>query len=116
MVEHFLQTKWFRVRTELLSPQFQIWLKAQSSLTFRKTIECRSTLKLVRDMIITYYQTHRTNKYLQRSSVVWLVSLNGWVFLTGELITRFLTSPCFLKIPRRFVRHLNPSSGTFTMN
>ena len=29
-------------------------LRARRSLTFRQTIECRFTLKLVRDMVITY--------------------------------------------------------------
>ena len=31
-------------------------LRAKSPLTFRQTLECRFTLKLVRDMIITYSQ------------------------------------------------------------
>ena len=39
----------------LLPLKLQIWLLlwARSSLTFRQTIECRLTLKLARDMIIT---------------------------------------------------------------
>ena len=51
-----LQTKWSQVRIPLLSLKIQIWrlLRARSSLTFRQTIECRFTLKFVRDMIITY--------------------------------------------------------------
>ena len=38
---------------------YQIWrlLWARGSLTFRQTIECRFTLKLVRDMIITQSKT-----------------------------------------------------------
>ena len=53
-----LQTKWLWVRISLLSLKRQIWhlLWARSSLTFRQTIECGFTLKLVRDMIITYRQ------------------------------------------------------------
>ena len=42
--------------------------------------------ELVRDMIITYSQMHRTDNYSQHISVVWPVWLNGWVFvyqLTG---------------------------------
>ena len=32
-------------------------------------------------MIITYTQMYRTDKYLQYSSIIWLVWLNGWVFI-----------------------------------
>ena len=51
-----LQTKWLWVRILLLSLKLQIWhlIWARSSLTFRQTIECRFTLKLVCDMMITY--------------------------------------------------------------
>ena len=50
-----LQTKWLWFWILLLSPKLQIWslLRARSSLTFRQTIECGVTLKLVRDMLIT---------------------------------------------------------------
>ena len=44
-------------------------------------IECRFTLKRVRDMIITYDQIHRTYKYSQHSSILWPVWLNGWVIV-----------------------------------
>ena len=58
-----LLTKWLWVRITLLSLKLQIWgmLRARSSLTFRQTIECRFTLKLVRDMIITYSQKSITS-------------------------------------------------------
>ena len=48
-----LQTKWLWVRIQLLSLKLQIWhlLRAKISLTCRKTIECRFTLKPARDMI-----------------------------------------------------------------
>ena len=36
---------------------------------------------LVRDMIKTYNQMHRTDKYSQHSSIIWPVWLNGWVFV-----------------------------------
>ena len=51
-----LRINWLRVRILLLSVKPQIWrlLRARSSLTFRLNIECGFTLKLVRDMIITY--------------------------------------------------------------
>ena len=52
-----LRTKWLWVdRISLLSLKLQIWClpRVRSSLTYRQTIECGFTLKLVRDMIITY--------------------------------------------------------------
>ena len=51
-----LQTKWLWVRILLLSLKLQLWrlLRARSFLAFRQTIEWSFTLKLVRDMIITY--------------------------------------------------------------
>ena len=50
------RTKWLWVRILLLSLKLQIWhlLWARSSMTFRQTIEWGFTLKLARDMIITY--------------------------------------------------------------
>ena len=56
-----LRTKWLWVRITLLSLKLQIWrlLRARSSLTFRQTIERGFTLKLVRDMIITYSEICR---------------------------------------------------------
>ena len=53
----------------LPSLKFQIWrlFQARSSLTFRQLLsvdsECIFTLKLTRDMIITYSKMHRTDKY-----------------------------------------------------
>ena len=52
-------------------------VRARSSLTFRQTIERRFTLKLVRDVRITYSQMHHTDKYSQHNSIIWPVSLNG---------------------------------------
>ena len=51
-----LRTKWLWVRITLLSLKLQTWrlLRARSSLAIRQTIECRFTLKLVRDMIIIW--------------------------------------------------------------
>ena len=44
-----LRTKWLWVRIPLLLLKLQIWdpLRAGSSLTFRQTVECRFTLKLM---------------------------------------------------------------------
>ena len=41
--------------------------------------KCRFTLKRVRDMIRTYKQMHRPEKYPQLSSIVSSVWPNGWV-------------------------------------
>ena len=45
------------------------------------TIECRFTLKLVRDIIITYSQMQCADRYSQHSSIILPVDLNGWVFV-----------------------------------
>ena len=50
-------------------------------LDIQATIECGFTLKRVRDMIRTYSQMHRTEKYSQHSSIILSVWLNGWVFV-----------------------------------
>ena len=49
-------------------------------LAIQATAECGFTLKLVRDMIKTYNQMDRTEKYSQHSSIIWPVWPNGWVF------------------------------------
>ena len=41
------------------------------------TTECIFILKRIRDMMITYSQIHRTDKYSQHSSVIWPVWRNG---------------------------------------
>ena len=45
------------------------------------TTECGFTPKRVRDMIRTYSQMHRTDKYWQHCSIILPVWLNGWVFV-----------------------------------
>ena len=37
--------------------------------------------KNIGDMIRTYNQMHRTDKYSQRSTIIWPVWVNGWVFV-----------------------------------
>ena len=44
-------------------------------------------------MIITYSQMHHTDKYSQHSSIIWPVSLNGWLFVY-ELIDCGFESRC----------------------
>ena len=46
-------------------------------LDIQPTIECGFTLKRVRDMIRTYSQMHRTDKYSEHSSIIWPVWPNG---------------------------------------
>ena len=90
-----LQTKWLCVWIPLLTLKLQIshLLRARSFLTFRRTIVCGFTLKLVLDMIITYNQMHRTYKYSQHSSIIWPVRVNGWVFVY-ELSSSGFESRC----------------------
>ena len=49
-------------------------------LGIQATIECGFTLKQVPDLIRTYSQIQRTDKYSQHSSIIWSVRLNGWEF------------------------------------
>ena len=52
-------------------------VSSKELLDIQGSIECGLTLKPVRDIIITYNQMHRTEKYSQNSSVIWPVWLNG---------------------------------------
>ena len=67
-----LRTKWLGVWIPLLLLKLQIsrLLWARSSLTFRKTIECGFTLKLVHDMIRTFSQDLFTQ--LRPSGIIWV--------------------------------------------
>ena len=53
------------------------------------TIECGFSLKHICDMIKTYTQMHRTDKYSQHSSIIWSVWLNRWVFVYELSVCRF---------------------------
>ena len=57
------------------------------------TMDCGFTLKRVRDMIRTHSQMHHADKYLQHSSTIWPVWLNGWLF-TYELSGSGFESRC----------------------
>ena len=50
-------------------------------LKIRATTDSGFIVKLVHDMIKTYSHTHRTDKYLQHSSIIWAGWVNGWVFV-----------------------------------
>ena len=90
-----IRTRWWWFPILLLPLKLQIllllWVK--SSLTFRQSIECRFTLKLVRYMIVRYSQMHGTDKYSQHSSIIGLVALMCWVFVY-ELSGRGIESRC----------------------
>ena len=68
---------WVRVQLQSLKLQILRLLWARPSLTFRQTIEFGFTLKLVRDMIITWSKMYYTDKCSQHSSIIWPVWLNG---------------------------------------
>ena len=61
-----------------------------------KTTKCGFILKLVCNMVITYTQMHRTDKYSQHSSIFWPVWLNGRVFVY-ELSGCGSESRCYLE-------------------
>ena len=56
-------------------------VSSKEFLDIQATIECGFTLKQVCDMIKTYSQMHRIDKYLPHSSTIWPIWLNGWVFV-----------------------------------
>ena len=76
-------------RTRFRVNPHSVWFQSESTLLtlnvkfldIQATIECGFTLKRVRDMMRTYSQMHRTDKYSQHSSIIWPVWLNGWVFV-----------------------------------
>ena len=74
MLRFHLQTKWFWLHLNFVPASSKEFLDIQVS------IECGFTLKRVRDMARTYSQMHRTDKYSEHRSIIWPVSLNGWVF------------------------------------
>ena len=65
-------------------------------MTFRQTIECGFAQKLVRDMIIRYSQMCRTDKNSQHSSVIWLIWLNGYMFVYKLSACEFESRCCHL--------------------
>ena len=79
-------------------------------LDIQTTIECVITLKRVRDMTKTYSQMHRTDKYSQHNSIIWLVWLNDWVY---ELSSCEFESSCthqkdmiWLNLKEEFLKEL----------
>ena len=70
-----------RIQGNLLKASDFAPVSSKEFLGIKATIECGFTLKRVRDMIRTYSQMHRTDKFSQHSSIIWPVWLNGWVFV-----------------------------------
>ena len=71
------------------------WMSRNSLLEAgAKSVECGFTLKRVGDMTRTFSQMHRTDKYSQHSKLIWLVWLNGWVFVYELSGWRFVSSCC----------------------
>ena len=54
----------------------------------------------VRDITRRYTQMHRTDKYSQHNSIIWLVWLNGWVFVY-ELSGCGFESSCWVVLVSR---------------
>ena len=54
---------------------------SQEFLDVQATIKYGFTLKRVREMTRTYSRMHRTDKYSERSSIIWPVFPNGRVFV-----------------------------------
>ena len=52
-------------------------VSSKEFLDIQAIIECGFILKRVRDMIRTYSQMHRTDKYSKHSSINWPGWLNG---------------------------------------
>ena len=50
-------------------------------LDIQATVECGFPLKCVHDIIRTYSQMQRADKYSQLSAIIRPVWLNGWVFV-----------------------------------
>ena len=55
---------------EYLSVRCMAPASSKEFLDIQATVECGFTLNLVRDMIKTYNQMHRTDKYSQLSSII----------------------------------------------
>ena len=79
--------KWFSIFYGLSSCDFEscCWYILSPSikelLDSQANTESEFTLKYIRETIITYSEMHCTSKYLQYSSIIKPVCLNGWLFV-----------------------------------
>ena len=66
----------------MLKSHLKLGLIQNRFLYIEAAIEYRFTIKRICDMvIITCSQMHRTDKYSQNKSIIWLVRLNGKVLI-----------------------------------
>ena len=72
---------WVRVQLQWLKTSDLMPALSKEFLDIQATIERGFTLTHVRDMTRTYIHMHRTDKYLEQSSIICSVWPNGWVFL-----------------------------------
>ena len=77
------------------------------------TIECRFILKRVRGMKIAYIQMHYSDKYSQRSSIIWPVWLNSWVLVYEPSGNEFEFRCCqyFLSLGASFLLQVSDISA-----
>ena len=66
--------------------------RARSSLTLKQLESVDSLWKRVRDITRTCSQMHRTDKYSEHSSIIWLVWPNGWEFVWELSGSRYYSS------------------------
>ena len=99
------------------SGNYRVWIKSESRsskefLDINTTIECIFTLKRVRDMIRTYSLMHRTDKYSQNRSIIWL---NGWMFVYELSGCRFESryNHLNIKFPACFKQRVPWHSGNY---
>ena len=95
VVSHYLQGA-FDFMLLSCTYEFQSETTLWKFFYIQVSIECRFTLKLVRDMTITCSQMHGTDNYSQHSSNILPVWLNGWVFVYKLSGCGFESSCCHL--------------------
>ena len=70
-------------------------------LDIQATLECRLTLKKVRDIIWTYSQMYRFDWNSQQSSIIWPIWLNGSMFVYEVSCSGFESSCSHLNVRLR---------------
>ena len=113
-----LQTKWLWVWVPLQSLKLQILrlFRARSSLTFRQlTIECRFTLKHVRDMVRTYSHINDKSKLLllqninnlqaQIKTLIDISKQNYFYRILQKLVSTSLYTKCYWFLLKTFINN-----------
>ena len=112
------QTKWLWVWVPLQSLKLQILrlFRARSSLTFRQlTIECRFTLKHVRDMVRTYNHINDKSKILllqninnlqaQIKTLTDISKQNYFYRIFQKLVSMSLYTKCYWSLLKTFINN-----------